>query len=52
METSTVFDIQKIIQTDENVLFYWSLSSVTGEGGVAESLLGMLVVHWITLQVL
>ena len=53
MEKSAALDIKevsKIIETDENVLFYWSILSVNWEEGAAEALLCMLVERWITLR--
>ena len=40
-------EVSKLIQTDENVLFYWSILSVNMEERAAETLLCMLVERWI-----
>ena len=43
-------EVSKVIQTDENVLFYWAILSVNWEERAAEALLCMVVERWITLR--
>ena len=53
MQTSSelnIKEVSKLIQSDGNVLFYWSILSVNWEDEAADALLVMLVEQWITLR--
>ena len=53
MERTSVLEVKEVsktIQSEENVLFYWSIISVNWEEETAEVLLCMIVEHWITLR--